>query len=268
MVCNKYLLFLIGVFFSFVLTCQISGVKSEAMGGLKMAVEEEWSAFGTPANAASCENGSIALCAHNFYGIMELNELLMSFIIPTPETNLGLGIRYFGLATYSELDFAFTLAREFKRIAIGIRPKYLLRTSDVNAQTRAVALDAAINYQYTKRLLLSIMGSNINRDRYSDSNRESVGSEYMLASKYSHSDQVEVYSEIAHHLDFNRTTIKLGLSYLPNDYWAFHLGLSNVSGIFGIGAIYRKQNKSAGISFRYHQYLGLSPTVAISSILK
>lgn len=248
---------------SFQSECQLAGTAALGLSGIYGAAEETWSAIGNLASIGQCSYSSIGFNAINHYGISELNTLAIAAIVKTDETNYGISLNYFGLNGYSESSIGLSLGRSFKKISFGFKGKVDLNSQAGLSSNKAVSLDFASSFRYYDNFSVSLIGINLLKAKFDQSDKELLKSYYIISFSLKRSEQLNFFLEGQHSLNTNTTTLKAGLKYLINEKWESYIGASSEGNLLGIGLERKMKILNSGIALNYHDYLGISSSISI-----
>jgi len=258
---------LILFFFTLSLSAQngappVAGARGAAMGGTGVTFTDLNSAFRNQAGLAFLENmGGLVVGERRFLD-SPVNALSAAAAYPSEFGTFGLTLNYFGIDAFNEQKIGIAYARQlFDNLSIGVQFDYLNTQIQEYGSAGAITFEAGLYSKISDVLALAMHVYSPARIEWTAG--ENLPSIFTIGLAYQPSNKVMVTAEAEKDIDFD-TRFRGGVEYFVLEkVWIRAGAATNPTNVtFGLGyAVSEELN--IDIASVYHQYLGITPSIAV-----
>ena len=232
------------------------------MGGTGLTFTDLNSAFRNQAGLAFVENLSGMVVGERRFMNSPVNALSAAAAYPSEFGTFALTLNYFGIDAFNEQKIGLAYARQlFDNLAIGVQFDYLNTQIQEYGSSGAITFEAGIYSKISNALSLAVHVYSPARIEWTEG--ENLPSIFAVGLAYQPSNKVVLTAEAEKDIDFD-TRFRGGVEYLAIEKVWIRAGAAtnpvNVS--FGLGYAVSEQLRM-DISSVYHQYLGITPGIAV-----
>ncbi len=268
-------LIIVSVFSMFVATVwatntyTATGAKAIGIGQSAVNFQDLWAIMNNQAGMAFLSRPTLGVSYEERFHMKELSLKTVAFVLPTNRVgNFGVSYTHFGDSAYSESRINLGYARKLgDHFAMGLAFDYLAISVEGSAEVGtadAFTAELGIMGEPVQNLWLSLhtynpFGVTIRNYEY----EEKLPTLFRLGALYHFSEELLAVVELEKDVDY-KARFKAGVEYVFMDKFVFRTGIATnpteYSG--GVGILLKKLKIQ--FAFYKHQYLGYTPSVAIS----
>jgi long-subunit fatty acid transport protein len=243
-------------------TPPIGGARSAAMGGVGAAFEDVNSVFSNQAGMAEVENLSFSLLAEQRFLLNAIRTVAAGGVLPLKSGSLGLTLNYYGTEAYNEQRVSLAYARKLmENFSIGAGLDFLNTNIPEYGSKGVMTFELGLMARFTPQLNMGVHVFNpLNVELIEG---EKLPSILKLGLKYSPSEKVDIFGEVSKDVDFAIRT-HWGVEYEVVEDLNLRAGVATQPVEVTFGAGYKLNNGlMIDVGSRYHEVLGISPSVGI-----
>ena len=247
----------------------MTGAKSHSLGNIVTTTDD----FINPAGIINDKsenreqyNQIYGISVNNSFFIKELKSMVAGWRINGKNKDFSVLITRYGYQQYSELTCGLSVGKTlYENLSLGVRLNYF-RMDFIDNQDNIFAVypDIGINYKPVENLLLSMLISNPFTITYRAGNSNYyLPFSYALGMLYNVSNQLNFYieAEKSYNIPF---CFKTAFSWIPFKSLSFNIGFYTQPRVPTAGLGFYIGNIRADFAYRYHNVLGLSPSVSLT----
>lgn len=246
-----------------------TGARSTALGHIGSTLKEVWSVSNNQANMAFLKHPAAGVAYEQRYGLKELGVKTVAFVLPTNRVgNFGMSYTHLGDSDYNEtrinLGYAIRLGEKF---AMGLAFDYLamsVQTPSEGGSTGTVTGEIGIVGSPVKNLWLAAHAYNPFSVSISDYEfDEEIPNVLHVGALYYFEEHIFATVEFEKDINYD-ARFKAGVEYgfLKNFFVRGGIATNPTEYGGGVGADYKGFN--VDLAFYKHQYLGYTPSIAVS----
>jgi hypothetical protein len=233
------------------------------MGGLGVAIADEWSIFHNQAGLAFIEYPWIGAHHENRFISPDLSFSSLGIIYPVKPGALGVSVKRLGFTEFSQtkggLSYGMKLAPRFSAgVQLSIHNIY---AKGEYGQTSAFSAEGGIMYSPTNSLTIGAHVINPTRSKIHDDDR--IPTILSLGIAYKLGNAVLLTGGAEKNLD-KKPNLMFGIEYQPIENLFFRTGIATEPNLIGFGMGYQFGNIRMDIAFSRHEYLGYTPHFSLS----
>lgn len=238
------------------------GARSLAMGGVGAAFEDVNSIFSNQAGMAEVESLSFSLLAEQRFLLNSIRTVSAGGVLPLKSGSLGLSLNYYGNEAYNEQRAGLAYARKLmENFSIGAGLDFLNTNIPEYGSKGVVTFELGLMARFTKQLNMGVHVFNPMNVELIEG--EQLPSILKLGLNYSPSEKVNIFGEVSKDIDFDIRT-HWGVEYEVIEDLNLRAGLATQPVEVTFGAGYKLDSGLIiDIGSRYHEVLGISPSVGI-----
>lgn len=245
------------------------GARSMALGGIRSAIEDTWSAANNPAGLADQEKYTVAINLDQRYLMAVTGYYGLSGTMPAGKGCLGITTVFSGHSSFYRQRAIIGYGMSFgERLLTGISLEY-----DYQSCGQEYPALHQVSYALGTFVILSpkvsLTFSTFNPFRFYYKNKEysTLSSIFDLGFIYHYAAVLSIYTEIEKDLDYPMV-FKTGIECQARNNLFLQGGISLFPAGYSFGAAYRSKKFFFEISSSYHQYLGFSPAISLQYEIK
>ncbi len=241
---------------------QLSGSRSEAMGGVSTTFQEKGALLGNVAGLAAMSQFSVTVSAEQRFLLAEIRQLAVGAALPTSAGTFGISAVQFGNDLYSEQKIGLAYARKLmSNLQIGAQFDYLNLSIEDYGQKDLITFEVGMQWQVVRSISLGAHVFNPVRTEILED--EKLPTLFALGLQYQPTNLVTVVAEVEKDLDYE-ANVKVGIEYAFQENLFFRTGISTNPVLFSFGVGYQLKNGiGIDVATSMHQVLGWSPSVSL-----
>lgn len=209
---------------------------------------------------------SIALNAQNQFGIHEYTQILLIGNYSLKESAIGLSYQAEnGIITNQKIAVAFAKKIQPK-LACGVTINYnQFRSQNQYYQNhQIITFNAGLSYKINPKTLIGFQIENPNRSQIIVFPKENLPATIRLGMKHKLSHYISAYIDALQSSNQN-LNVSVGIEIIKEQY-KIRMGV-NLNQIIGCGFSFKKGNILIDVGLRFHNHLGISPSLNTSYAL-
>jgi len=212
-----------------------------------------------PALAASVKSGLFGLYADNRFGLMELNLIRISGVIPVLSgQSIAVHASRMGISEYQETGVDFSYARKLSEMtAIGVSFGGEWYSKSKYERDLAIRSGLGLLIRWNRNSSFGFVIQNPWQTYFGRKYHEKSGLAFMLGYGYKPSDQIQLRADFKKEIS-NDWIMIFGASLSASSVlqWQYHF--RSGSNTHQLGVVIQRKKLSTRICFSYHNLLGLS----------
>ena len=244
------------------------GATSTAICGANVTQTDVWSINNNIGSLAKIESISLGVSINNRFLISDFSTGAIAFILPVKKGAFGFNYSNFGNQNYaihsSGLGYAMRLGENF---SAGIKINYLFLDLGENYGSRSIfSADIGLNTQLSSALTMGVVLKNPTLSKLSEFDDERMPTSIQIGLDYAVSDQLNTIISFEKDLLFP-SSLRAAILYRPVETIILKGGVGTNPTSFGFGIGTNIKRFTIDIGSQYHQILGFSPEISISTNL-
>lgn len=262
-----FLLFFVVLFLPFTLFAQInlepSGARPIAMGNAYVSQGGVWSISHNQAGLTSLGKSTFAVSHQNKFAVDQLSTNSILLALPSKIGCFGFDFHRLGWTKWNESNSKFSFARSFGQ-SVSASLSFSVYTSRIaveDVNLRAMGAQMGIIYHYSNK---TSFGFHLTDPfKFGDSVEQIVTIARLGGHSYLSNTFLLTY-ELAKYQYEKNLDVRMGFEWLASHNFKVRSGISTVPYLFSAGIGYLFDFLEADLSFSYHQYLGLTPSISVA----
>lgn len=245
------------------------GARATALGHSSISFKDLWAIANNQAGIAFIDKPTLGVSYEERFQLKEMSLKTVAFVLPTNKVgNFGVSYTHFGDTEFNEIrinvGYAMTLGEHF---AMGLAFDYLglsVSGKSESGNTGMVTAELGIMGEPIENLWLSAhaynpFGVKISNDEY----EENIPTLLRLGAMYNFTEELLFVTEVEKDIDFD-TRMKFGIEYVMWEKLTVRGGVATNPTEYSGGVGVSLRNFKADLAFYKHQYLGYTPSIALS----
>ncbi|WP_207428821.1 hypothetical protein [Pedobacter sp. SYSU D00535] len=240
-----------------------AGPRLTSLGNTGVALHDVWSLHANQAGITGLLKPTVAGAYKSSYINSEVSTQSLVLVYPVKSNVFGIGIQNYGFSKYAEQRFSATYAKQFgKSVALALNYNFHQLSVPQYGNTRTFSVEAGLQYQAGRSLLLGAHISNPNQSKFDSEIDAPIPVMLQFGASYQFSKGLLLSSAISQELN-SVTDFKVGLEYAPASAFAFRGGL-NVNPFMQFGGFgYKLKGFCFDAAVSVHPALGYAPQIAL-----
>lgn len=242
-----------------------TGARAISLANAFCSISDTWSAFHNQAGLAEFKIPSAGIFHESRFLIDELSLSAGTLILPDKNGNLTLSFYQFGKGTFKEHKFGLAYSKQLsENFYTGLQLDYFSKHYPENEKAFGFAtFEFGVTYQLTKQLTVGTHIFNpIKKGIKTNFRKEKSPYIFRFGGHYSFSNYALIVFESQKTSD-QSLIVKSGLEINPYKNLAFRIGVFGNPMQLSSGFGYKYKQLSTDIAFRFHQSLGITPSISI-----
>ena len=242
-----------------------AGARASALSNAVISFSDTWSTFHNQAGLASLDCISAGFFYDSKFSINKLSTIACSIVLPVSRGVFGLSILQFGRGPYHENKYAIAFARPVSdKWKAGIQIDYISVLFPENPDHKGMAtFEGGILFAPVEKLTIGVHIFNPVAEGFSmPEGKQTMPVIIRAGCNYTFGNNLLVAAE-GEKADGLPFLLKTALEFFPAERLAFRFGTSGKPLRYSSGIGYVLDKYSAGISFEYHENLGITPSLSI-----
>lgn len=245
------------------------GAQGIGLGQASISLQDLWSIVNNQAGIAFVDDISLGVSYEERFRMKEMGLKTVALIFPTNRIgNFGMSYTHFGDADYNETRLNIGYARKLgEHFAMGLAFDYLEMSVSGSAESGSTGTftgELGIMGEPLENLWLSAHIYNPFSIRINDYEfKERIPTLLRLGLLYNFTEQLFFVAEIEKDMDYD-ARVKAGISYTFLNKFIFRGGVATQPTEYSAGFGLLLQNFHVDLACYHHQYLGYTPSIAIS----
>ncbi len=243
-------------------TPPVAGARGASMGGVGAAFEDVHSVFSNQAGMAEVDALGFSLLAEQRFLLNAIRTVSAGGVLPVKNSRLGLALNYYGTDAYNEQRISLAYARKLmENFSIGAALDFLNTNIPEYGSKGVMTFELGLMARFSPQLNMGVHVFNpLNVELIEG---EKLPSILKMGLKYSPSEKVDIFGEVSKDIDFDIRT-HWGVEYEVIEDLNLRLGVATQPVEITFGAGYQLGNGlKIDVGSRYHEVLGISPSVGI-----
>lgn len=255
--------------FSWAITHTKVGAKAIGVGQSGVNFKDLWAITNNQAGIAFLKRPTLGISYEERFHMKELSLKTVAFALPTNKIgNFGVSFTHFGDSEYSESRINLAYGRMLgEHFVMGLAFDYIGMSVGGTSETGSVGTvtgELGIMAEPIRNLWLSAhiynpFGIDISNDEY----EERLPILLRFGALYHFNEELLFVTEIEKDIDYD-TRVKAGVEYTFLGKFIFRGGIATKPTEYSAGFGLKLKKIQADLAFYKHQYLGYTPSVAIS----
>ena len=243
----------------------LTNARSTSLANATAALNDDvWTALNNPAGIRGIQKHALGVSILRPFFLKGLNQATLAYVQPLPKIHsaaLSLSTIHFGDYANNLIasTYAFTIYNKF-HFATRLNLHQLSITNYLN--TKTVFLDIGFQTPISEKLYFGAVVRNINQAHVINENNNVLPTTLSVGTTYRPSDKVLLTADIQKTSSFD-ASYRLGIEYLPIEYFKIRIGASNAPITFNVGIGYIYKKLSFDIATQHHELLGFSPIFSV-----
>ena len=241
---------------------QLLTAQAQGMGGQSVFLQGESALFGNPAGLATMENWAAMAAFERRFLLADLDLLGAAAALPTRSGSFGLLVQRFGFEEFVQQKFALGYGRKLARhLLLGGQVDFWQTQIDEYGSTGTLSFELGLQARISEELVL---GTHlINPAPVELAEGEDLPTIVRAGAAYQPSKNVTAAFELEKDVDFP-LRVKAGVEYRAAPILQLRAGFSSNPGVFHFGlGLHLPKGLRVDTAMRYHQTLGMTPTVGL-----
>lgn len=242
-----------------------SGSRSRAFSDASTPFLDHWAVFNNQAAMAFTENPSIGVFVENRFGLKELNNGALAFVLPLKKNGaIGMGLYTFNqsvLFSRQKLGFAYALKLS-KNFSSGIQLNVFRSFTSEYGSYFSICGELGLYFKINERTCIGVHVFNPTSGHYNKFTDERIPTAMQIGLAYQISENVLLVGEVENSSVFN-FVYKGGLEYKVNEKLRLQTGVKSDPFITSYGLSFSGHKIEINISLQYHQVLDISSGISV-----
>ncbi len=244
------------------------GAISTSICGANVTQNDLWSINNNIGSLANIENMALGVSINNRFLISDYSTGTLAFALPIKNGAFGVNYSNFGNENYaihsSGIGYSMGLG---KNISAGIKINYLLIDLGENYGAKSIfSADLGVNSKLSSALTMGVIIKNPTLSKVSEFEDERIPTSIQVGLDYSVSDQLNTIICFEKDILF-APSVKAAIIYSPIENITLRGGVGTNPTTFGFGIGSNIKKITIDIGSQYHQILGFSPELSITTNL-
>jgi hypothetical protein len=234
-----------------------------AMGGLGVAIPDEWSLFHNQAGMAFIGYPWVGAHHENRFISPDLSFSSLGVIYPVRPGALGFSVKRLGFSEFSQTKAGLSYGMKLSpRFSAGVQMSiHNIYAKGEYGQTSSFTAEGGIMYSPTNNLTIGAHVINPTRSKINKDNR--IPTIFNLGAAYKLGNSVLITAGAEKNIEY-KPNLKFGIEYEPLENLFFRTGIATEPNLIGFGMGYQFGNIRMDIAFSRHEYLGYTPHISVS----
>lgn len=240
-----------------------SGARPSSMGNAYVSQGGVWAITHNQAGLVSVETPTFAVSHQNKFSVSQLSTNSILLALPSTVGCFGLDYHRLGWNKWNESNLAFSFARRFghKLSASLAFSMYSSRIAQENISLTAWGTQMGLIYQYSDKTSFAVHLSD--PFKFGDAD-DDIAMIVRVGGHSSLSSSFLLCYELAKYQEEKEIDVRIGAEWMASPNFMVRAGVSTAPYFFSAGIGYLFGFLEADLSFAYHQYLGMTPSISVA----
>ncbi len=245
-----------------------AGGRANSLADASLGLTDVWAVHNNPSQLAWLQNAGAGVWAERKFNLKELTNGAFTAALPLQKGKagtLGGGLYIFGASPYFQQQ-KYTLAYGLKlnrQVSAGVGFHALhTRIAEPYGRLTVAIGDISVLYKLNSQTDVSLLVWNVSPPRFSIYQNERLPQIVRFGANHRLSQHITIVAEAAHEIK-QKTSVKLGLEYKPNDKIELQAGFRTQAVAYTFGAGFYHKNVKIHLGFGVYGILGSTPNITL-----